>query len=65
VLTESGTGTVFEAKFSVHLTDTIAVQVVSLESVMTESLVINAVRKFIDAKQAVFHRVLSAGLRNR
>ena len=55
----------FEAKFSVHLTDTIAVQVVSLESVMTESLVINAVRKFIDAKQAVFHRVLSAGLRNR
>jgi hypothetical protein len=55
VLTESGAGTVFEAKFSVHLTHTIAVQVVSLESVITEPLVVNAVRKFIDTKQAVFH----------
>jgi hypothetical protein len=55
VLTESGTGTVFEAKFSVHLTHTIAVQVVSLESLVTEPLVINAVRKFIDTKQAAFH----------
>jgi hypothetical protein len=55
VLTESGTETVFEAKFSVHLTHTIAGQVVSMESVITEPLVVNAVRKFIDTKQAVFH----------
>lgn len=55
VLTVTGIDTVFEAKFSVHLTDTIAVNIVSLESVITEPLVVNAVRKFIDTKQAVFY----------
>jgi hypothetical protein len=55
VLTESGARTVFEAKFSVHLTHTVAVQVASLESVITEPLVVNAVRTFIDTNQAVFY----------
>ena len=55
VVTESGIDAIVEAKFSVHLTDTIAVNIVSLESIVTEPLVINAVRKFIDTKQAVFH----------
>jgi hypothetical protein len=55
VVTESGIDTIVEAKFSVHLTHTIAVSIVSLESIVTEPLVINAVRKFIDSKRAVFH----------
>ena len=55
VSTKSGIDTIFEAKFSVRVTDTVAVNVVSLESVITEHLVVNAVRKFIDAKQALFY----------
>ena len=55
VLAKSGTDTVFEARFSVHVPDTTAINIVSLESVITESLVVNAVRKFIDAKQALFY----------
>ena len=55
VHTKSGLDTVFEANFSVHLTHTIAVNIASLESIITEPLVVNAVRKFIDSKQAVFY----------
>jgi hypothetical protein len=55
VVVESGIDTIVEARFSVHLTHTIAVNIVTLESIVTEPLVINAVRKFIDLKQAVFH----------
>jgi hypothetical protein len=55
VVTEGGIDTIVEAKFSVHLTHTIAVSIVSRESIVTEPLVINAVGKFIDSKQAVFH----------
>jgi len=35
--------------------DTTAINIVSLESVITEPLVVNAVRKFIDAKRALFY----------
>jgi len=57
VQAKTGTDRVFEGKFSVHLTDTIAIttDVVSLESIITEPLVVNAVRKFIDTRQAVFY----------
>ena len=55
VHTKSESDTVFEANFSVHLTHTIAVSIVSSESVITQPLIINAVRKFIDAKRAVFY----------
>ncbi len=55
VLTESGIDPVSEAWFSVHLSHTIRVSIASLESVITEPLVINAVRKFIDTNQAAFY----------
>jgi TIR domain len=55
VSTKSGIDAVFEAQFSVRVTDTTAVNIVSLESVITEHLVINAVRNFIDAKHALFY----------
>ena len=55
VHTQSGLDIVFEANFSVHLTHTMAVNIASLESIITEPLVVNAVRKFIDSKQAVFY----------
>src|SRR5258708_1023662 len=48
VFTETGTDPIVEANFSVHLTHTISMALVSDESVITEPIVINAVRKFID-----------------
>jgi hypothetical protein len=55
VHTKTGIDTVFESNFSVHLTNTIAANLLSLEFIVTEPLVINAVRRFVDAKQAVFY----------
>jgi hypothetical protein len=55
VHTNGGVDSAVEANFSVHLTHTVAVNIASLEFIITEPLVINAVRKFVDAKQAVFY----------
>jgi len=52
---KTGIDTVFEANFSVHLTHTILVSIGSLEFVITEPLIVNAVRKFVDARQALFY----------
>jgi TIR domain len=55
VRTETGTDTGFEARLSVHLTDEASVKVASLEPIVTEALVVNAVRKFVDSRQIVFY----------
>lgn len=55
VLTASGFDTLVEAKFSVHLSDFASLEIVSLEHVITERHVVNAVRQFIDDKKAVFY----------
>jgi len=55
VLTRSGHDMPVEANFTVHLSRTIAAEIVSLESVITEALVVNSVRRFIDGEEAVFY----------
>lgn len=55
VLTKCGIDPAVEANFSVHLPYTIVRQIVSLESVITEPLIVNAVRKFIDMEQVVLY----------
>jgi hypothetical protein len=55
VFTETGTDSIVEANFSVHLTHTISMAIVSDEAIITQPLVINAVRKFIDDKKALFY----------
>ncbi len=55
VFTEAGADPIVEANFSVHLTHTISMTLVSDESVITEPIVINTVREFIDTKKAVFY----------
>jgi hypothetical protein len=46
---------VFERSFSVSVTDTVAINLPSLESVLTHSLVVNSVRKCIDTIKPVFY----------
>jgi hypothetical protein len=55
VHTKSGGDSAVEANFSVHLTHSVAINIASLEFIITEPLVINAVRRFVDAKEAVFY----------
>ena len=55
VFTENGTDLACEARFSVHLTDEASINLVSLEPIVSEPLVINAVRKFVDLKKALFY----------
>jgi hypothetical protein len=56
VLVQSGTDPVFEARLSVDLTEEAAINIASFESIVTETLVVNAVRKSVDSKQAVFYQ---------
>jgi hypothetical protein len=56
VVVRSGWDEVLESNFTVSITDTVAVNLASLESVITESLVVNSVRKYLDTKKVKFHR---------
>ena len=55
VRTETGTDTAFEARLSVHLTNEASMNVASLEPIVTEPLIVNAVRKFVDSGLIVFY----------
>lgn len=45
----------YEAKLSLRLADTVGVNIVSLDSIITEPIVVNAVRKDIDENKVTLH----------